>query len=57
MTIQWRGLKNQNQLKNGFPLQNSWYKINFDTAIRKSYSAQAAVCRNQHGHIIQMMSE
>ncbi|GLT61051.1 hypothetical protein SLA2020_337860 [Shorea laevis] len=38
-------------------LPTSWFKINFDTAIRKSHSAQAALCRNQKGHIIQMVSE
>ncbi|GLT68009.1 hypothetical protein SLA2020_402740 [Shorea laevis] len=34
-----------------------WFKINFDTAIRNSYSAQAAVCRNHHGNIIQIVTE
>jgi ribonuclease HI len=29
-----------------------WVKINFDTAIRDSFSAQAAVCRNDKGQIL-----
>jgi hypothetical protein len=29
-----------------------WFKINFDTAIRDTFSAQAAVCRDHLGHII-----
>jgi hypothetical protein len=32
------------------------YKINFDTAIRDTFSAQAAVCHNHQGHIISMLS-
>jgi hypothetical protein len=31
-----------------------WFKINFDTAIRDTFSAQAAVCRDHLGHIIKM---
>jgi hypothetical protein len=34
------------------PLQ--WFKINFDTAIRDNFSAQAAVCQDHLGHIIKM---
>lgn len=33
------------------------YKINFDTATRDSFSAQAAVCQNHQGHIISMISQ
>jgi hypothetical protein len=36
---------------------SSWFKINFDTTIRDTYSAQAAVCRNHHEHIIRMTSQ
>jgi hypothetical protein len=32
------------------------HKINFDTAIRESFSAQAAVCRNHKGQIIKAIS-
>lgn len=35
----------------------SWFKINFDTAIRNTHSAQAAVCRNHFGNIIKMVTE
>jgi hypothetical protein len=31
--------------------------INFDTAIRDSFSAQAAVCRNSEGRILHMASQ
>lgn len=34
-----------------------WYKINFNTAIRDSFSVQAAVCRNDEGHIIGMVPQ
>jgi hypothetical protein len=32
----------------------SYFKINFDTAIRDTFSAQSAVCRNHQGKIIKM---
>ena len=35
----------------------NWVKINFDTAIRDSFSAQAAVCRDSKGTILHMLSE
>jgi hypothetical protein len=35
----------------------SWLKINFDTTIRETYSAQAAVCHNHHDQIIKMHSQ
>jgi hypothetical protein len=35
----------------------NWFKINFDTVIRDNYSAQAAVCRNNKGKIISMISQ
>jgi hypothetical protein len=35
----------------------NWVKINFDTAIRNSFSAQAAVCRNSKGQIIHLLSQ
>jgi hypothetical protein len=31
-----------------------WIKINFDTAIRDTFSVQAVVCRDHLGHIIKM---
>jgi hypothetical protein len=39
------------------PPPSSWLKINFDTTIRDTYSAQAAVCHNHYGHIIKMNSQ
>lgn len=39
------------------PPPADWYKINFDTVIRDSFSIQAAVFRNAFGHIIQMISQ
>jgi hypothetical protein len=33
------------------------YKINFDTAILDTFSAQAAVCQNHQEHIISMISQ
>jgi hypothetical protein len=38
------------------PPPSPWVKINFDTAIRDSFSVQATVCRNFQGKIIQMAS-
>jgi len=38
------------------PLEGS-YKINFDTAIRRYFSAQAAICRNSHGRIVKALSQ
>jgi len=38
------------------PPPHPWVKINFDTAIRGSFSVQAAVCRNSQGKIIHMAS-
>jgi hypothetical protein len=35
----------------------NWFKINFDTAIRDSFSAQAAICRNSSGHIVHSISQ
>jgi hypothetical protein len=46
------------------PLTESWsppskgaFKINFDTAIRDQFSAQAAVCRDHFGTIISVRSQ
>jgi len=36
---------------------SNWYKINFNTTIKDSFSTQAAVCRNQHGHILGVISQ
>jgi hypothetical protein len=38
------------------PLAPNWIKINFDTAIRDNFFAQAAICRNSDGTIIHMAS-
>jgi hypothetical protein len=34
-----------------------WFKINFDTAIRDSFSSQAAICRNHNRHLIKFTSQ
>jgi len=39
------------------PPPPSIFKINFDTAIRDSFSLQAAVCRNHNGQIIQLVTQ
>jgi len=39
------------------PPTSPWMTINFDTAIRDSFSAQAAVCRNSEGRILHMASQ
>jgi hypothetical protein len=39
------------------PPPTNWVKINFDTAIRDSFSAQAAICRDDKGHILQAISQ
>jgi hypothetical protein len=38
------------------PSAPNWVKINFDTTIRDSFSAQAAVCRNSDGKILHLSS-
>ena len=38
------------------PPAPNWIKINFDTAIRDSFSAQAAVCRDSDGKILHLAS-
>jgi ribonuclease HI len=43
-------------LENWIPPAPNWVKINFDTAIRNSFSAQAAVCRNLDGKILHLSS-
>jgi hypothetical protein len=43
-------------LEKWIPLAPNWVKINFDTAIRDSFSAQAAVCRNSDGKILHLSS-
>jgi hypothetical protein len=47
---------NAKPVEKWIPPAPNWVKINFDTAIRESFSAQAAVCRNFDGHIIHMSS-
>ena len=39
------------------PPQEGTFKINFDTAIRDIFSAQAAVCRDHTGSIIKVVSQ
>jgi len=35
----------------------NWYKINFDTAIRDSFSCQTAICRDHDGKLIKMATQ
>jgi hypothetical protein len=35
----------------------NWVKINFDTAIKDSFSAQATVCRDSQGRVLHMSSQ
>ena len=35
----------------------NYFKVNFDAAIRESFSTQAAVCRNSKGQIIKILSQ
>jgi hypothetical protein len=39
------------------PTPTNWVKINFDTAIRDSFLAQAAICRDDKGYILQAISQ
>jgi len=39
------------------PPTSPGFKINFDTTIRNTFSAQAVVCRNHRGHIVSMISQ
>jgi ribonuclease HI len=39
------------------PPPSNWVKINFDTAICDSFSAQAAICRDDKGHILRAISQ
>jgi hypothetical protein len=34
-----------------------WFKINFDTAIRDSFSSQAAICRDHEGRLIKVATQ
>jgi len=43
-------------LEKWIPPAPNWVKINFDTAIRDSFSAQAAVCQNSNGKILHLSS-
>jgi hypothetical protein len=38
------------------PPTPNWVKINFDTTIRDSFSAQATVCKNSDGKILHLSS-
>jgi hypothetical protein len=42
---------------NWTPPPPNWVKINFDTAICDSFLAQAVICRDDKGHILQAMSQ
>ena len=39
------------------PSPLNWVKINFDTAIRDSFSAQAVVCRDSRGQVLHLSSQ
>jgi hypothetical protein len=39
------------------PPPEGTFKVNFDTAIRKQFSVQAAVCRDSKGHITKALSQ
>jgi hypothetical protein len=52
----WKGLSSSPSEKWLPPAANS-YKINFDTAVRDSFSAQSAVCRDSNGKIIKALSK
>jgi hypothetical protein len=44
-------------MEHWLPSTSPNYKINFDMAIWDTFWAQAAVCRNHQGHIINMISK
>lgn len=52
----WKHLSNTPVEEKWIPPPPSWFKNNFDTAIRDTYSVQATICRNHYGHIIKMNS-
>lgn len=35
----------------------NWHKLNFDTAIRDSFSCQAAICRDHDGRLVKMATQ
>jgi hypothetical protein len=45
------------QLETWVPPPPNWIKINFDTAIRDSFFAQAMVCRDSRGQVLHMSSQ
>lgn len=49
--LAWKGLSSPPIEKWSPPLANS-FKINFGTAVRESFSAQGAVCRDSNGKIL-----
>jgi hypothetical protein len=51
--VAWKSISQQIEEK-WIPPPPQWFKINFDTAIRDTFSTQAAVCRNHLGHIIKI---
>jgi hypothetical protein len=51
--VAWKSISNPIEEK-WIPLPPQWFKINFDTAIRDTFSTQAAVCRNHLGHILKI---
>jgi len=53
-SIAWQHLSDLSVVEKWTPPPSSTFKINFDTAIRDTFSAQAAVCRDDHGQINKM---
>jgi hypothetical protein len=45
------------QLESWVPPPPNWIKINFDTAIRDSLSAQDVVCRDSRGQVLHLSSQ
>jgi len=52
----WKVLNSAPSIEKWIPPDPSYFKINFDTAIRANFSAQAVVCRNSQGKILQTES-
>jgi hypothetical protein len=50
----WFSIEKSLVVEKWIPPPSSFFKINFDTAIQDTFSAQWVVCRNHRGHIINM---
>jgi hypothetical protein len=48
----WKAFTFEPKIEKWNPPVPSYFKINFDTAIRDNFSAQAVVCRNHQGKIL-----